>query len=101
MFKILFNIIINLMATVIQIVTLPLNLVITSVMPDLSSKISQVVSGVPTLFSGIYWATGLLPPGVTDVLLFIITVEIAKHTIFVNTHTLSKVWHVLQKIKFW
>lgn len=101
MFKILFNIIINLMATIIQIVTLPLNLVITNTLPNFSNKISQVVSGVPTLFSGIYWATGLLPPGVLEVLLFIITIEIAKHTIFANTHALLKVWNILQKIKFW
>lgn len=89
------------MATIIQIVTLPLNLAITSVMPDLTAKINEVVSGIPILFSGIYWATGLLPPGVADVLLFIITVEIAKHTIFTNTHMLSRVWNLLQKIKFW
>lgn len=101
MFKILFNIIINLMATIIQIVTLPLNIAITSTLPTLSAKISQVISGVPTLFSGIYWATGLLPPGIIDVLLFIFSVEIAKHTIFTSTHTLTKVWHILQKIKFW
>lgn len=89
------------MATVIQIVTSPLNLIITNALPDFTAKINQVVSGVPTLFSGIYWAVGLLPPSVADVLLFIITVEIAKHTIFTNTHLLIRVWNLLQKIKFW
>lgn len=101
MFKILFNIIINLMATVIQIVTYPLNLAITSVMPNLSDKITQVTSGIPTLFSGFGWSLGLLPPGVLPVLLFIVAVEIAKHSIVISTHTLMRVWNLLQKIKFW
>ena len=101
MFKILFNIIINLMATIIQIVTLPLNLAVTSALPDLSSKVLEVTNGIPTLFGGFSWALGLLPPGVLTVLLFIVSVEIAKHTIFISTRTLIKVWNILQKIKFW
>lgn len=101
MFKILFDIIINLLATLIQIVLTPINLVITNTLPDLSDKILQVTNGIPNLFSGLYWALGFLPPGVLPVLLFILAVEIAKHTIFISTHTLIKVWNLFQKLKFW
>ena len=96
-----FNIIINLLASVIQIVTFPINAIITSTLPDLSTKIAQVNNGISSLFSGIGWALGLLPPGVLPVLTFIIGVEIAKHTIFTSTHALITVWNLFQKLKFW
>lgn len=101
MFQAIFNGIINLLATVIQIIVWPVNQIIVNLLPDLSAQISQVSDGLNTLFNGMGWALGFLPPGVLVVITFIITVEIAKHTIYVSTHTLIKVWNVFQKIKFW
>lgn len=101
MFKLIFNGIINLLATVIQIVVWPVNAIIVNALPDLTTQINQVSSGINTLFNGMGWSLGLLPPGILGVLTFILTVEIAKHTIYLSTHTLIKVWNVFQKIKFW
>lgn len=101
MFKLIFNGIINLLATVIQIVVWPVNAIIVNALPDLTTQINQVSSGINTLFNGMGWSLGLLPPGILGVLIFILTVEIAKHTIYLSTHTLIKVWNVFQKIKFW
>lgn len=101
MFKILFNIILNLLATVIQIVVWPINTIISSALPDLSGKILMVTNQLNGIFDSLTWALGLVPPIVIEVLLFIIACEIAKHTIYISTHTLIKVWNVLQKIKFW
>lgn len=101
MFKALFNIIINLLATVIQIAVLPINTIITNTMPDLSSKISEVISTINSVFTSISWALSLVPPQIISTLLFILTIEIAKHTIYVSTHTLIKVWNLFQKLKFW
>ena len=101
MFKALFNIIINLLATVIQIAVLPINAIITNTMPDLSSKISEVTSTFNSAFTSISWALSLVPPQIISTLLFILTIEIAKHTIYVSTHTLIKVWNLFQKLKFW
>lgn len=101
MFSALVNFFLNLVATIIQVILIPVNLIITNVLPDLTSQINQVVNGISQLFSGIGWALGLLPPGILPVLLFIITIEICKHTIWANAHMIVKVWNVLQKIKFW
>lgn len=101
MFKILFDIVINLMATVVQIVAIPLNLIFTNALPNISDKILQVTNGISGLFAGMNWALGLLPPGVLPVLTFILTIEIFKHTVWANAHMIIKVWTVLQKIKFW
>lgn len=101
MFKALFNIILNLVATVIQIIVWPVNTVITNTLPDLSDKILSVSNTFNTVFDSITWALGLMPGSVTATLIFICGVEIAKHTIYISTHTLIKVWNVFQKIKFW
>lgn len=101
MFKALFKIIINLLATVIQIVVWPINTVISNALPDLSDKILSVTNTLNTVFDSITWGLGILPPILVETLLFILLVEIAKHTIYVSTHTLIKVWNILQKIKFW
>lgn len=101
MFKALFSLIINLVASVIQIVCLPLNLAVSSALPDLTEKISFVTTQFSTIFNNINWALGLIPPILIETILFIITIEIAKHTIYLSTHTLLKVWNIVQKIKFW
>lgn len=101
MFKALFNLIINLLATVIQIAVLPINAIITGALPDLSDKISDVTNTFNSAFTSISWALSLVPPQIISALLFILTIEIAKHTIYVSTHTLIKVWNLFQKLKFW
>lgn len=101
MFKILFSIIINLVGSLVQLICLPINAVITAALPDLSNKILQVNGVITNVFDNISWALGLIPPAITEVILFILTVEIAKHTIYISTHTLLKIWNIVQKIKFW
>lgn len=101
MFKALFNIILNLVATLIQIVCLPINLAVAGALPDISDKILSVTNTLNTVFDSITWGLGLIPPIIIETLLFILLVEIAKHTIFVSTHMLIKIWNLIQKIKFW
>lgn len=101
MFKALFNIIINMLASIIQILCWPLNTIISAALPDLSAKITFVTNTIGSIFNSISWGLGLLPNAVVEALLFIVLVEIAMHTIYKSTHALVKVWNVLQKIKFW
>lgn len=101
MVRALFNVIINLLATIIQIVVWPINAVIEATLPDLSTRILEVGNTLNTVFDSMTWALGLIPDAVISAVLFIITVEIAKHTIFTSTHALIKVWNLLQKLKFW
>ena len=101
MFKALFNIIINLLATLVQVVLSPLNLAVSSAFPDFTDKVSDVTNTLSTVFNGMGWALGMVPPVLLGVLIFIVTCEIAKHTVFISTHALIKVWNLFQKLKFW
>lgn len=101
MFKALFSIILNLVASVIQLVCWPINAVITATLPDISDKLLMVSNSLNSMFNSITWALGVIPAPIIEISLFILTIEIAKHTIFMSTHTLIKVWNLMQKIKFW
>lgn len=101
MFQLLISLLINLVATLVQLIMAPFNALITAALPDVSAKITQVANGIPTIVNYLNYGLGLIPPGIITILLFILTCEIAKHTIFTSTHVLLKVWNILQKIKFW
>ena len=101
MFKALFNIIINMLATIIQIIVWPINQIISNALPDLSDKITSVTNVFNSVFNSINWAISILPDVVIETLLFILSVEVVMLAIHKSTHALTMVWNVLQKIKFW
>lgn len=101
MFQALFNIILNLLGTIVQIVCYPLNLIITNAVPDISEQISQINSQLTNLFGNFAWAIDWIPNSFIECLLFIITLEIAKYTCYISIHGIIKVWNLFQKLKFW
>lgn len=101
MFKALFNIIFNLLATIIQVVMLPINTLIDSLLPDLSDKIHYLTQNIPVLFSNLSWFVNILPPMTRTILLFAINIVIVKYTIYIGTHAVIKIWNLFQKLKFW
>ena len=101
MFKLLFNGLTIILANLLSIICWPINQIITSALPDFSEKITYITDNLSSVFSGLTWAISILPPVIVTTLLFILTLEVAKHTIFTSTHALIKVWNLIQKIKFW
>lgn len=97
----LFNFILTIVMTIVQIICLPLNALFNAVFPDFGEKISTIQEGLNTAFSGLSWAISFIPPMVRDVLLFIFTIEMSMLVIMKSTHLTSKVWKILQKLKFW
>lgn len=101
MFATLFNLIINLLATLIQLICTPVNAIVATALPDVSNWLITASNGLVNIVNSMTWAIGLIPPAVKEVIAFVLVVEIAKHTIFMSTHVLTKVWTVMDKIKFW
>lgn len=101
MFKLLFNGITGILANLLSVICWPINQVITGILPDFSDKLTYITDNLSSIFSGLTWAISILPPVIVTTLLFILTLEVAKHTIFTSTHSLVKVWNLIQKIKFW
>lgn len=96
-----FNVILGSLASIIQVVCWPTNKAINLALPNLSEKIVEVSENISLLFANGTWALGLIPKTLLITLLFILSVEIARHTIFVSTHVISLIWDIIRRIKFW
>lgn len=101
MIQLFFNGIISILASLIQIIVYPINAIIVSTLPDLSSKIIEVSNSISSLFVGATWGLGVLPHTLIVTLVFIISVEIAKYSIFISTHIISLILNIIRRIKFW
>lgn len=97
----LFDFILGLVATAIQIVVWPLNTFISSAVPDLAQGLLVVSNGFNTIFSIFDWVMALVPAPLLWTFAFCYGLRLAVTTISISTHTLVKVWNVFQKIKFW
>lgn len=101
MFKILFQVIINIIITIIQIVVLPINLVIENLLPDFADKIEIVTSGLENLFTGVGFAIDILPEPFLECLIFVYTFQLALISVFFSVHTVDRVFELIKEIKFW
>lgn len=97
----LFNLILTLLSTILQVLLLPLNALFNGVFPDLTNQVNQVVQGFSDALSGLSWAISVIPPVVRTTLLFIFTVEAGLFVVLRSTKMTSKLWKLIQKIKLW
>lgn len=87
--------------SIVQLICLPLNALFNNVFPDFSDKISSIENALNIAYSDLSWAISIIPPMVRSTLLFIFTIELSMLVIMRSTHLTSKVWTLLQKLKFW
>ncbi len=99
--SLLFNFILKIVMTIIQLICLPLNALFDNVFPDFDNYITIINNGLNSAFSSLSWAISILPPMVRQVLLFIFTIELSIILIMKSTRLTAKVWSILQKLKFW
>lgn len=97
----LFNLIFQLLGTLVQIVVFPINALFSSIAPDFINKIQDVVNGFTIAISKISFPLSFIPQPIKSALLFIITSEITMFVIFKSTSLTAKLWKILQKIKLW
>ena len=101
MIQLLFNSLIKLLTGLVKILVLPLNLLISSTLPNISTHITTTTNTITQFFTNLAWPLSIVPVGILNTLAFILLIEIAKHTIYISTHALIKMWNIFQKIKFW
>lgn len=97
----LFNFILTIVMSIIQLICLPLNALFSNIFPSFSEKLEQIDNALATAYSGFSWAISIIPPNVRETLLFIFTIELSILVIMRSTYATSKVWKILQKLKFW
>lgn len=97
-FKVFFSII----TALVNIVLIPINALVSNFLPDLSliiSKFNYVLNNY--LGRGLSWFFHILPSGVRSLVLIYIVILISYYTITLTIHGILKVYHIIQKIKFW
>lgn len=99
--SLLFNFILKIVMTIIQLICLPLNALFDNVFPDFDKYITIINNGLNSAFSPLSWAISIIPPLVREVLLFIFTIELSIVLIMKSTRLTARVWSILQKLKFW
>jgi len=97
----MFNFFMTVLVTVIQVITWPLNQLITSAWPSLASQITSVSTSLGDMLSFIPYVLSFLPPGILTLLIFMLGVEVTLMYVFQSSYLVAKVWKILQKIKFW
>lgn len=97
----LFNLVLTLLATIVQIVLLPINALFNGIFPDFTQNIKNITIAIDTVFTYTDWVGSVIPPAVKTVVVLFITIESALFLILKSTKLTSKLWKVLQKIKLW
>lgn len=97
----IFDFLMNMLSTVIQLVAYIPNQIIINLLPSLTTKIEEITININTIFDSITWSLSVVPPVVIITLLFILKIEISRHMIYISTYVFVKVWELIKKIKFW
>ena len=96
-----FNFLLSIIMSIIQLICLPINTLLNSVAPDFSESLTTIDTALSAAYTNISWAISLIPPTVRQALVFIFTLELTFLVIMRSTHSVSKIWSVLQKLKSW
>lgn len=97
-FKVFFSIITGLVSVILY----PINQLASNFLPDLTLLINKFNYALNTYFgNGLTWFFNILPTGVRSVISLYLVILIAYYTITLTIHGILKVYHIIQKIKFW
>jgi len=96
-----FNFLLKIVMSIIQLICLPINALVSSVAPDFSSSLLTIDKALTAAYRDVSWAISLIPPTVRQALVFIFGIELAMLVVMRSTHLSAKAWAVLQKLKFW
>lgn len=97
-FKVFFSII----TALVNVVLLPINALVSNLLPDLSliiGKFNYVLNNY--IGGGLSWFFHILPTGVRSLILLYLVILISYYTISVAAHGILKVYHIIKKVKFW
>lgn len=101
MISLIFNFLINFLATVIQIIMSPINAIFIQFLPELANTITNATSSIVQVVSYFSYPLGFIPNTTKAIILFIIGCEISYHSIYLVYTNIERIWSILQKIKFW
>lgn len=97
----IFNIIINLLGTLVQLICYPINAIIVKLLPDLSLNIVNLNNEISTIFDSLTWGLGLIPVTLKTTLIVIVSMEVVRFNIYLSTKGILAIIDIIKKLKFW
>lgn len=102
MIKALLNGIMKIVTSALDIVLLPVNSLIQNIFPDMSNAIGNFNNFVSTYIGGtLGYFFSILPPITRGIIILWFTFLITYYGIVWSYSLITKIWNVIQKIKFW
>lgn len=102
MINAILNGILNMITSVVGIILTPLNNLITSLFPDFSGAITNFTNMINTyLGGGLAYASSFIPPLTKSMLLLWFTFLLTYYGVIFSYSVITKVWDIIQKVKFW
>lgn len=100
--KFFFDTLLNFLVSVANIFLAPINTIITTYFPDVSSLISSFTNAVNNyLGNGISYFFSILPTNTRTLVLLYITILIAFYTISFLVHAVIKIIEIIKAVKIW
>lgn len=90
-----------LLVTVVQVITWPINVIITGVFPSFSEQVINLANYLTQMLTFFGYVLTFLPPATLTLVIVIIGTELALVLVFQSTYLVGKLWRIVQNIKFW
>lgn len=102
MAKALMKVVMKLVSSVVDIVLLPINALISNIFPDFSEAISNFTSFVTNYVGGsIGYFASILPPITRSIVGLWLTFLVTYYGVSWSYSLIIKIYNVIHKIKFW
>lgn len=102
MIKALLNGILNVITGLVNVLLTPINSLIDSLFPNMSTAINQFNSFCSNYIGGtIGWFSHILPPITKNIIIIYLTFLIGYYSVSWTYTAIVKIYNVIQKIKFW
>lgn len=101
MIKALLNGILSACSQLVNLVTILPDTIIKTAFPDLSNNIQTAISSINSLLLNIAYALGFLPTTLITILIVIFTIHITFIGVNKSVNAITRLYKIIQKIKFW
>lgn len=101
MINAIINGLLSIVTGLINLICWPIDSMISAAFPNLTESITGVTETFITIFSYITYPIGFLPSSLIHTLLLIFSTQVIFLGVLVSYWGIVRVWHMIQKIKFW
>lgn len=97
----IFNVLFGVIVGLANIFLAPINAIVSTFIPDLSSAINSFTSGLNLVSSLFSYFSYLVPPNTRALIVLYLTFLISYYTISFSVHAIIRIVEIIKKVKVW